>query len=161
MSGMKNAQVAKPAFDFIESQNSGDTAAETEDNGIEIDLTDIASGRRFSRVRVSVRYKMVMTTGIDTVVFSSNLQHANATATGGTYADFGTAPTASTVTATGTTQGVFEYEQDLSTAYRFVRAQFACDFQTDTGGDATATGAVLSYAGQYNFMEATKLPASG
>lgn len=156
MSGGQTS-VLKPALNNVASVGSGDTGNDTEINGPSIDLEGV-TGRRFRSVRVAIHYRSVVTTA-ETFRLASNLQHS--TASGGTYADLGTAPSNHTQTTTGTNNGLMEYEQDLSGASRYIRVQATPTFFTGTGDPATGTGGSVLYGGVAVLQDANRLPASG
>lgn len=143
----------------IVSLNSGAQGATggTEITGITLDLQG-TTARRYRRARVSVPMRIVLGTG-EQLVVSGNLQ--DSTATGAGWTDFGTAPSNVTFNTSGTNDDRFAWEQDLTTAERYLRVQFTPDFQTDTGGNTTATGHLVSYMGIANLTDANRLPASG
>lgn len=139
------------------SINSGDTDHATEVNGVQVDLQGV-TGQRYRRVKVAFPYSLSVATTGTTVSFASNLQHRDATSgAGSTWADFGTAPAAhvtTTSTSTGAHEGVFEYEQDLTTANRYIRVQVTPTFS------ATSSGlAILSYSGHVELKDPNKYPA--
>lgn len=160
MSGRENTIVGRVALlvdDDLTSEAQTSTGG-TLVNGPQIDLQSV-SERRYRRVRVQIPYRIVNSTTAGQVSLSAAQQ--DTTATGGTYAAFGTSPTAATVTATGTTNAVWEFEQDLTDVNRYYRVNFTPEIQTSTGGVTTATGITFGYAGVATLMEANRYPASG
>lgn len=139
------------------SLDSGATDHATEVNGSQVDLQTV-TGQRYRRVKVAFPYSVSVATTGTTVSFASNLQHRDTTTgTGSTWADFGTAPAAhvtTTSTSTGAHEGVFEYEDNLTLANRYIRVQVTPTFSATTTGLAT-----LSYSGHLELKDPNKYPA--
>jgi hypothetical protein len=164
MSGKENTIVGRPvllADDDLTSEAQTATGGALI-SGLEVDLQS-TTDRRYRRIRVQVPYRVVnSTTGDEVVDLTATPQHRETTGgAGSTWANFGTAPAAENIAATGTTDAVWEFEQDLTTAARRYRIQFTAEFQTNTGGISTATGVTFIYSGMASLTDANRFPASG
>lgn len=171
MSRMGNESKEVLALLPIASLNGG-SGAETEINGpfvdtyrapIDVNNTGYSglteAGKRFRRVRVSIGARCVNTSNRRFKVLA-NLQDATSS-TGGGVADFGaTQANALVWLGSGTQTRTYSWEQDLTSARRFVRVQFTPRPITASGANTTASGAVISYAGVMSFRDPNRLPAS-
>ena len=146
------------AGDPVSAMNSGDTGNGTERNGDQFDLQGV-TGRRYRKVHVALPYDYSLASGITQTV-ASNLQHRETTSgTGSTWADFGTAPSNHTLTNSATNaatgQGKMLYEQDLTSAGRYLRVQWTPSWST------TATGSLANFNPVLILSDANQLPATG
>ncbi len=147
----------------IDTLNSGDTGAVTENTGSEIDLQP-SNGRRYRRANVSFVGRATNTSNKRWKI-TANLEHS--TATGSGYADLGStytllAPTSSgEVTFPEVSGTAMDFEEDLQGANRYLRLKYTARAVTDTGGNTTATGAVLNLMQPVlTLLDANREPAS-
>ena len=149
--------VQKPALLPVAAFNTGDTESGTEITGLTIDLQGV-TGRRYRKARLAMTARGVNTSNRMWKV-SGNFQ--DSTATGSGWTDFGDTFADTQLSASGTNDKVVSQEVNLTGAERYLRVQVTPQAVTDTGGNTSATGGTLTYAGVVSLYDANELPASG